>query len=161
GAQQRAVGRRVRADTGGTRWCTVRTTVRTLESRFPAALFACGLVVLCVAAVSETGVRRLAVVAYLIWTLAEFRITFRTNPGETGGADRYSLQLYGLSRALVVAMALFAPGRWPVPSLPWLIVAVAVMLAGVTVRLTAIIQLGRFYSHKVRTLRDHEIVQTG
>jgi len=101
------------------------------------------------------------VVGYLIWTLAELPITFRSDPGGSGGADRGSLQLYGLSRALVVATALLIPATWPARGLPWLVGALTVMLAGVAVRLTAIVQLGRFYSHKVRTLSDHRIVQTG
>jgi protein-S-isoprenylcysteine O-methyltransferase Ste14 len=129
-----------------------------LESRFPAALFVTGLIVLGYAAVDQTGFRQWVVVLYLLWVLAELRITFRPNPGETGGADRGSLQFYGLSRAAVVATALLVPVGW---SPPLVLIAVAVMLAGVAVRVTAIVQLGRFYSHKVRTLPGHQIVQTG
>ena len=132
-----------------------------LESRFPAVLFLAGLAVLTYALFHETGFHRLTVAIYLLWVLAELRITFRANPGETGGADRGSLQLYGLSRGAVVGTALLIPQTWSLPAVPWGLVALAVMVAGIAIRLTAIVQLGRFYSHKVRTLRDHQIVQTG
>jgi protein-S-isoprenylcysteine O-methyltransferase Ste14 len=135
--------------------------MRFLESRFPAGLFVVGLIVLGYATIDQTGFRQWVVILYLLWVLAELRITFRLNPGETGGADRGSLQFYGLSRAGVVVTALLVPVGWSPPVRPWLIAAVAVMLAGVAVRLTAIVQLGRFYSHKVRTLPGHQIVQTG
>lgn len=132
-----------------------------LESRFPAALFVVGLIVLGYGAFDQTGFRQWLVVLYLLWVLAEIKITFRSNPGETGGADRGSMQLYGLSRAVVVIAALLVPASWSPPVVPWSIVALAVMLAGIAVRLTAIVQLGRFYSHKVRTLHDHQVVQAG
>jgi protein-S-isoprenylcysteine O-methyltransferase Ste14 len=135
--------------------------MRFLESRFPAALFVAGLIVLGYAAVDQTGFRQWAVVLYLLWVLAELRITFRSHPGETGGADRGSMQLYGLSRAAVVVTAVLVPASWSPPMVPWLIAALAGMLAGIAIRLTAIVQLGRFYSHKVRTLPGHQVVQTG
>lgn len=135
--------------------------MRLLESRFPAALFVVGLVVLGYAAVDQAGFRQWVVVLYLLWVLAELRVTFQPNPGETGGADRGSLQLYGLSRAAVVITALLVPVDWSSPVVPWPAAALVIMLAGIALRLTAIMQLGRYYSHKVRTLPDHQVVQTG
>ncbi len=123
---------------------------------FPPALFGAGLVILGYGLAYESGWRRVVVGVYLLWTVAELRVTFRGEAGETGGADRGSMPLYGLARGLVVLAALLAAPAHSVvvPGLPLLV-------AGAVLRLAAIAQLGRFYSHKVRTVAGHQIVQTG
>jgi protein-S-isoprenylcysteine O-methyltransferase Ste14 len=132
---------------------------RSLDSRFPPALFAAGLIVLGYGLVTQVGARRLVIALYLVWTLLEVRITFRPDPGETGGDDRGSMPLYGLARAAVVAASLFVPAASV--SSAWQTAAVSVFLLGIGLRLDAIHELGRFYAHRVRTLADHTIVRTG
>ncbi|WP_405996998.1 methyltransferase family protein [Streptomyces sp. NBC_00829] len=134
--------------------------MKRLESRFPPLLFLAGTTAIGYGLWRYQGAQRAVVALYLVWMLLELRITFRGSPGETGGEDRRSMPLYGTARGLVVATALFLPPVWP----GWSIVrsaALAVFVAGVVLRLTAVRQLGRFYSHKVRTLADHRIVQSG
>jgi protein-S-isoprenylcysteine O-methyltransferase Ste14 len=96
---------------------------------------------------------------YLGWTLLELRVTLRKKSTETGGDDGGSMPLYGLARAAVVAAAVFGPDYtdWT----PWQTASVGVFVVGIWLRLDAIYQLGRFYSHQVRTLSDHAIVQSG
>ncbi|MCS0634744.1 isoprenylcysteine carboxylmethyltransferase family protein [Streptomyces sp. LP05-1] len=138
-----------------------RSWARRPESWFPPLLFTAGLAALAYGLWHHTGIARIVVALYLLWVLAELRITFRGDPGETGGADRGSMPLYGMARGLVVATALFVPDGWPGRPPAVTALLVAVFAGGVALRLTAIWQLGRFYSHKVRTLSDHRIVRTG
>ncbi|MCQ4081182.1 isoprenylcysteine carboxylmethyltransferase family protein [Streptomyces sp. RB6PN25] len=134
------------------------------ESWFPPALFLAGLGALGYGLVTESGVRRVVIALYLAWTVTELRVTFRRSPGEAGGDDRGSMPLYGLARGAVVAAAVFAPAGsgWPGwPSGRIVPLLIVVFLAGIALRLTAVVHLGRFYSHRVRTLHDHAIVSTG
>jgi protein-S-isoprenylcysteine O-methyltransferase Ste14 len=130
-----------------------------LESKFPPALFAAGLLTLGYGLVDQTGPRRLVIALYLGWTLLELRVTLRKKADETGGNDGGSMPLYGLARGAVVAAAVFGPNNphWT----GWQTASVVVFIVGIWLRLDAIYQLGRFYSHQVRTLSDHTIVQTG
>ncbi|MDX2646949.1 isoprenylcysteine carboxylmethyltransferase family protein [Streptomyces sp. PA03-1a] len=139
-----------------------------LESLFPPALFAAGLVALGWALIREGGhwseprhrAQAVVIGLYLLWTLLELRVTFRAAPRAGGGDDRGTMQWYGAARGAVVAAALFVapwwqgwgPGQW---------FATAVFVCGAALRLAAIRRLGRFYSHKVRTLGDHEVVTDG
>jgi protein-S-isoprenylcysteine O-methyltransferase Ste14 len=139
-----------------------------LESLFPPALFTAGLIALGWALVRESGhwaeprhrAQAVLIGLYLLWTLLELRITFRTAPQASGGDDRGTMQWYGAARGAVVAAALFVAPWWPGwgPG-QWL--AAAVFVAGAALRLAAIRRLGRFYSHKVRTLDDHQVVRSG
>jgi protein-S-isoprenylcysteine O-methyltransferase Ste14 len=135
-------------------------------------LFLAGLAVLSYGLAAETGARRLAVALYLAWTLLELPVTFRLTPAEADAAtdrtrgagdsrsdDRGSMPLYGLARAAVVGAALFGPASTGPAA--WQIAATAVFALGIVLRLGAVVQLGRFYSHRVRTLPSHTIVQTG
>ncbi|MEU4093293.1 isoprenylcysteine carboxylmethyltransferase family protein [Streptomyces sp. NPDC026673] len=138
------------------------------ESLFPPALFTAGLIALSWALVREGGhwseprhrAQSVLIGLYLLWTLLELRITFRAAPRVSGGDDRGTLRWYGAARGAVVAAALFAapwwqgwgPGQW---------LGASVFVAGAALRLAAIRRLGRFYSHKVRTLDDHRVVCDG
>ncbi|MEU6132148.1 isoprenylcysteine carboxylmethyltransferase family protein [Saccharopolyspora sp. NPDC047091] len=139
---------------------------RKLESLFPPAIFLCGMLVLAWGIGSRlldgaTGYGEAAVLlAYLAWTLVESRVTFQGSVQETSSADRGSLQLYGLSRLAVLAAVALPPNTWD----GWGLLrtgAVAVFFGGVVLRLTAVHRLGRFYSHRVRTVDGHAIVSTG
>jgi protein-S-isoprenylcysteine O-methyltransferase Ste14 len=95
---------------------------------------------------------------YLLWMLAEARITVR-HPAETS-AENHTLLPYALARAGTGISAVLWPLRWDRLS-PWLAVPIALFLAGVAMRLVAIRTLGRFYSHHVVRYSDHTIVTTG
>lgn len=143
-------------------------SLRRPESLFPPALFTAGLIALLWALAREGGhwseprhrAQSVLIGLYLLWTLLELRITFRAAPRVSGGDDRGTLQWYGAARGAVVAAALFVapwwqgwgPGQW---------LGASVFVAGAVLRLAAIRRLGRFYSHKVRTLDDHQVVCDG
>lgn len=135
-----------------------------LESLFPPALFVCATAMLGWGTWSH-GTRGdllgvAVLVAYFAWILLEIRITFQGSTQETSSADRGSLQLYGISRMLVLGTLVFLPSAWDDWSALRVLAAVA-FVAGVVLRLGSIQQLGRFYSHRVRTVAEHQIVQSG
>lgn len=96
--------------------------------------------------------------AYLVWILAEARITV-SNPSQSA-AENHTLLPYALSRAATGTSAVLWPLPWDRWSV-WMVVPVAVFAAAVVLRLAAIRTLGRFYSHHVVRYNDHTIVTTG
>jgi protein-S-isoprenylcysteine O-methyltransferase Ste14 len=95
---------------------------------------------------------------YLLWILAEARITVR-NPAEAS-AENGTLLPYALSRAGTGVSAALWPLRWDRLS-AWMAVPIALFVGAVALRLVAIRTLGRFYSHHVVRYSDHSIVSTG
>ncbi|MFR9728391.1 methyltransferase family protein [Saccharopolyspora sp. MS10] len=135
-----------------------------LESLFPPALFVLATAML----LRGTWARgsdgdllgALVLLAYLGWLVLEIRITFQGATEETSSGDRGSLQLYGMSRMVVLGTLVTLTPVWDGWS-PLRVLAAAAFLAGVVLRLGSIHQLGRFYSHRVRTVAEHRIVRTG
>jgi len=100
------------------------------------------------------------IVSYVLWLLLESRVALtETKKGETR-ADRGTCEAYALGRALTVVTALAFPTQWTEPG-AWMLSGLAVFACGVTLRLVAIRTLGKFYSHRVRVMGDHQVVQTG
>lgn len=100
------------------------------------------------------------VVSYLAWLLLESKVALsEPKKGETR-ADRGTCEAYAFGRALTVVLALALPTAWDGPG-PWMAVGLAVFAAGASLRLTAIRTLGRFYSHRVRVMGDHQVVSAG
>jgi protein-S-isoprenylcysteine O-methyltransferase Ste14 len=94
----------------------------------------------------------------LLWLLAEAPVTLgrpKAPPREVA-----TLICYGCTRfATVAAAELVPPAGREAPAR--VIVAAALFLGGIALRLTAIRTLGRFYSHHVIRHDDHAIVSTG
>jgi protein-S-isoprenylcysteine O-methyltransferase Ste14 len=142
--------------------------MRFVARRFPVLMFAAGQVILGVALVREVAAwsgPRSAVALVLIaiyegWMLLEARITVRTAVDHTSAADRGSEQMYGLARLVTALAALHLHSVWDRWD-PLLLLAPVLLMAGVWLRLAAIRSLGRFYSHRVRTVEGHQIVRTG
>lgn len=89
---------------------------------------------------------------HLAWLLVEARVTFRRSGP---AAPDPTVLPYGLARTGVVVAGVFgAPGP-----LGW--VAAAVFGAGIVLRLWAIAELGRFYTHRVMRHDGHRIVTSG
>ena len=135
-----------------------------LESLFPPALFvlATALLLWGTWARGSDGdlLGVLVLLAYLGWLVLEIRITFQGAKEETSSGDRGSLQLYGISRMLVLGTLVSLTPVWDGWA-PLRVLAAVAFVAGVALRLGSIHQLGRFYSHRVRTVAEHEIVRTG
>lgn len=97
---------------------------------------------------------------YLFWLMAESNVAItESGKGETR-KDKNTCELYVFGRFLTVFSALIGDTLWQSGNLVmWL--GVAVFAGGVLFRLQAISTLGQFYSHRVRLLDDHQVVNTG
>jgi protein-S-isoprenylcysteine O-methyltransferase Ste14 len=98
--------------------------------------------------------------AYVAWIIAELAVSTR----EIGQGDRTSdhgtCGIYAAGQAVVFLSALFfAPVRAPLSAAH--IVGFAAFILGVLFRLWAIRTLGRYYSHIVREVTNHAIVDSG
>ncbi|GAB3973977.1 isoprenylcysteine carboxylmethyltransferase family protein [Plantactinospora veratri] len=97
---------------------------------------------------------------YLIWLVLEANVTIRSAREDPRTTDRGTVLLYGLARVVLVLTALLIPPTWEAYR-PWMPLLLVPFVGGVALRLWAIRTLGRFYSHKVRTVTDHQIVRAG
>ncbi|MCK9902039.1 guanylate kinase [Parafrankia colletiae] len=139
-----------------------------LARRFPLLLMILAAPALVYAIVRELlqwdePAHRLAAALYLIhlcWIVLESRITVSSSQQDERPTDRGTLQFYGTARAVTVIGATFGANDRHDLHL-WMLATTLLFLGGITLRLVAIHSLGRFYSHSVRALGDHEVVQGG
>lgn len=97
---------------------------------------------------------------HLVWLLVETRTTVRSSQSTETATDRGTIYVYATARAAAVATAcLLAPDDRTVH--PWTAALPMVFAAAVGLRLWSIRTLGRFYSHRVRVLGDHQVVRSG
>ena len=95
---------------------------------------------------------------YLVWLGIEARVAVGEIGRGSTSLDRSTLEVYAVGRALTVVTAL-ALGAAPSPTR--LALGVGIFGLGVGLRLVAIHQLGRFYSHRVRVSAEQHIVDRG
>jgi len=98
---------------------------------------------------------------YLLWMLIEFRVTkedVKTEGKKT--SDFMTCQLYGFGQALTFLTALWFSSVKRVPNISHFI-GLSIFLFGGLYRLWAVRTLGRYYSHRVRTVSKHQIVASG
>ena len=98
---------------------------------------------------------------YLLWMIIELRVTRRDV--DTEGKKTYdymTCQLYGAGQALTILTALWFPSVWRMPNAAHF-VGISIFLLGGCYRLWAIHTLGKFYSHRVRTMSQHQIIVSG
>jgi protein-S-isoprenylcysteine O-methyltransferase Ste14 len=138
----------------------------TMVTVFPKALFIVAIICLLVSLVRDaaditqprSALAVAVTAAYVLWSLAEARVTFEQSTPPT---ESSTLIPYGLARAgTAVAATLIGPALWPDWSW-WLLLPVGLFLGGIALRLAAIRVLGRFYSHHVLRRADHSVVSTG
>ncbi len=97
---------------------------------------------------------------YLLWLLAEFGVT-RSEISKGGRtADFGTCEIYALGRALTFLSALWFPSIW-IRINPMALLGIFVFVAGFSFRLWAIHTLGRYYSHIVRKVKRHKIIDSG
>lgn len=98
---------------------------------------------------------------YLFWLFMETRVmTLKEIKKDTTVRDRGTTELYGLARLMVVAvsLAMFSNGQIN----PYRLAAGGLLFAaGVFLRLYSIRTLGAFYSHRVRLVSEHKIIDFG
>jgi protein-S-isoprenylcysteine O-methyltransferase Ste14 len=107
-----------------------------------------------------TVMRAATIAAMIVWLLLEAPLALRVASDDQRGEDRGTIRLNGGSRALAVIAALALPSVWT----RWNAIescALALFIAGFSLRLAAIWALGRFYSHKVRRTEGHATIDTG
>jgi protein-S-isoprenylcysteine O-methyltransferase Ste14 len=98
---------------------------------------------------------------YLLWMIVELQVTKKdVNTEGKKTYDFMTCQLYGAGQALTILTALWFPSVWRVSNTAY-VVGLFIFLLGVSYRLWAIRTLGRFYSHKVRTMDQHQVVVSG
>jgi protein-S-isoprenylcysteine O-methyltransferase Ste14 len=98
---------------------------------------------------------------YVLWILLETPIAkrdLRTEGKST--SDFATCQIYAFGQAFTFLSSLWFPSVWRAPDAAHF-VGLSIFLLGVCYRLWAIWTLGRFYSHRVRTLSQHRIVSSG
>jgi protein-S-isoprenylcysteine O-methyltransferase Ste14 len=96
----------------------------------------------------------------IVWLLLEAPLSARLASDDEKGEDRGTVRLNALTRAAALVAALALPSRWT----GWgaaQSAGLVLFVAGFTLRLAAIRQLGRFYSHKVRRAEGHQIIRGG
>ncbi len=107
-----------------------------------------------------SGMAALLITVYLCWVLLEARVSFRTAGEPESEDDRGSEKVYGAARLATVLSAVYGPLP-SAPWRPWMLVPLALLVVGAALRLASIRALGRFYSHRVRTVEDHRIADGG
>jgi protein-S-isoprenylcysteine O-methyltransferase Ste14 len=94
---------------------------------------------------------------HLVWLVVESRITFAA--GGSAPPDPTVLP-YGFARTGVMVAGALGPLPWAAAGW-WVLAPAAVFLGGIALRLRAIGELGRFYTHRVLRHDGHEVVTTG
>ena len=99
------------------------------------------------------------VIVYGIWLILEGQIAAKEVSKDKTKDDKGTMELYALSRGLTV---IFALAFEPIVQSPLLMAfGLILFLSAVSFRLLAIYTLGRHYSHRVRIIKDHSIIQNG
>lgn len=98
---------------------------------------------------------------YVLWILVEIPIARRdaSTEGKTT-LDSATFQIYAFGQALTIFSVLWFPSAWREPNVAH-IIGIVFLVTGYFYRLWAIRTLGDFYSHKVRKLNQHKIVNSG
>lgn len=98
---------------------------------------------------------------YILWLFVETPVAKRdvdTRGKKT--SDRSTCMVYAFSQAFTFLSALWFSSAWHGPN-PAHFIGISLFLFGVSWRLWAIRTLGVYYSHKVRTVAEHRIVDSG
>ncbi|HSV95924.1 MAG TPA: isoprenylcysteine carboxylmethyltransferase family protein [Spirochaetota bacterium] len=108
----------------------------------------------------STGLYVAMTVLYLLWILAETRIARRDSNEKQHAAGPGTREYYAASRPMTIL-----PAQWFKPALPRFgshhVVGSPLFIAGVGCRLWAVHSLGEHYSHLVRPIDGHQVVDSG
>jgi protein-S-isoprenylcysteine O-methyltransferase Ste14 len=97
---------------------------------------------------------------YLAWILIESKISKEEMNKGNKTSDYGTCELYAIGQATVFLSALWFTSAWDSPNLFHLL-GFILFLAGIAYRLWAIKTLGKYYSHIVREISGHQIIETG
>lgn len=101
-----------------------------------------------------------AIAIYILWIFFELAVAQRDVSQEKAVKDHGTRELYGLSQCLTILSALWFDPVWRGPGLHQL-AGFIVFVSGGILRIWAIRTLGEYYSHVVRTIDKHRIIDTG
>jgi protein-S-isoprenylcysteine O-methyltransferase len=104
-----------------------------------------------------------AIISLFAWMVIDSVFVFRHKTGKAENRDRFSLLLLILGGpvALWISIGLAFSSIGALHSLALQVVGLIVMAIGITVRSTAIVQLGRFHTPNVAVRADHQLRSTG
>jgi len=98
---------------------------------------------------------------YSVWILVEFPVAKKdVNTEGKSTLDFGTCQAYALGQAGTILTALWFPSIWRAPSAVHFL-GIFIFIIGILYRLWAIRTLGQFYSHRVRKVEQHQIVDSG
>ena len=97
---------------------------------------------------------------YLLWMVYEIKVSHNDVKQEKVVSDYGTRELYGLSQSLTILSALWFDPVWLEPGI-YHLVGFIFFISGIVFRIWAIQTLGRYYSHIVRKIDGHKIIDTG
>jgi protein-S-isoprenylcysteine O-methyltransferase Ste14 len=97
---------------------------------------------------------------YLAWILFESKISKEELNKGNKTSDYGTCELYAIGQAAVFLSALWFTSAWHSPNL-FHFIGFTTFLGGITYRLWAIKTLGKYYSHIVREVDTHKIIDSG
>lgn len=96
---------------------------------------------------------------YVLWLVLESKVAKKEIGMSETHVDIGSLEIYALSRAVVVIVGILMMNRQEVHPMHY--VGITLFILAVSFRLVAIRRLGQFYSHRVRVRQEHQVIDTG
>lgn len=103
----------------------------------------------------------MAIVAiYLFWLIIESVITGKAHNNREKTSDSGTLEFYAISQGLTFLSALWFKTMWTSPNMAHL-AGFVIFISGVCLRFWAVATLGNYYSHIVRVVDEHRIIDTG
>ncbi|MBN2604156.1 MAG: isoprenylcysteine carboxylmethyltransferase family protein [Candidatus Thermoplasmatota archaeon] len=102
----------------------------------------------------------IVVFVMVLWLLFELWVSFRDKEKEKQVTDYGTRELYGFSQSITILSALWFDSQWTSPSI-YHLVGFGLLICGISFRFWAIQTLGKYYSHIVRTVDHHKIIDTG
>jgi len=97
---------------------------------------------------------------YLAWILIESKNSKEEVNKGNNTSDYGTCELYAIGQAAVFLSALWFTSAWKSPNLLHLL-GFLLFMAGIAYRLWAIKTLGKYYSHIVRQIAEHQIIESG
>lgn len=109
---------------------------------------------------TTVGLDMVIPIFYVIWMLVESNVSVKEFSQEGAASDFGTCELYATAQAGVILSALWFEPIWTGPN-GFHLAGFALLVSGALLRLWAIRTLGRYYSHIVRRVADHEIITSG
>lgn len=97
---------------------------------------------------------------YVVWMIFELKISKKELSKGNKTSDFGSCELYAIGQAGVFLSALWFNSIWKSPNI-FHFFGLLIFISGIIYRIWAIMTLGKYYSHIVRKVRGHKIIDSG